>query len=172
MKGIIYIPTIQTAKLTLILGLNTRACSILFMYYFALNCTTFADTVNFIHVSSSFTIQLISQRGEQLLSALTLQTRRPLLPSCSLCTLVIPPFQMTMTYWVFGPEVVANLTLGPHYFLKHVPTLKWLVCAKNAAEQGDSSLCEGRDGQRGVEKQLRCWLLTIKTFPSTNRAFI
>lgn len=67
------------------------------------------------------------------------------------CTLVIPPFQMTMTYWVFGPEVVANLTLGLHYFLKHVPTLKWLVCAKNAAEQGDSSLCEGRDGQRGVE---------------------
>lgn len=40
-------------------------------------------------------------------------------------------------HWVFGPVLVANLTVGSLYFLKYVPTLKLLGCAKNTAEQGD-----------------------------------
>lgn len=125
------------------------------------------------YTSPCFALQLVLQTGEQLLSAITPQTRPPLPPSCSSFTPVIPPFQMTMTYWVFGPEVVANLTLGPIIFLSmcqpsndlSVPRAQW-------SEKTLVSVWGERWSERGVEKQLRCWLLTIKTFPSTNTAAI
>lgn len=47
------------------------------------------------------------------------------------------------------------------------------LCQEHSGARRLSSLCEGeRHSERGVEKQLRCWLLTIKTFPSTNRVAI
>lgn len=108
------------------------------MQHFTLNLNIYSS----LFISFYFTVNM--WRFEQLFSATSPQTSQPLPLSYSLSSLVIPPFQMTVTYWVFGHEVVANLTLGPHYFLKHVPTLKWLVCAKNAAKHGDLSLCEGK----------------------------
>ena len=79
---------------------------------------------------------------------------------------------MTLTYWVLGPEAVANLTLGPIIFISmcqpsndlSVPGVQWskesLVCVRE------------RWSEKGVEKQRRCWLKSINTFPSTNTAFI
>lgn len=88
------------------------------MQHFTLNLNIYSS----LFISFYFAVNM--WRFEQLFSATSPQTSQPLLLSYSLSSLVIPPFQMTVTYWVFGHEVVANLTLGPHYFLKHVPTLK------------------------------------------------
>lgn len=122
-------------------------------------------------ISPFLALQLIPQTGEQLLSAIIPQTRQPLPPSLS--TLVIPLFQMTMTYWVFGPEVVANLTLGPFIFLSMCqPSNDLSVPRAQRSKETLVSVWGERWSERGVEKQLRCWLLTIKTFPSTNRAAI
>lgn len=146
------------------------------MYCFALNYRTFADTESSLYISLLYIFLLyftlnITDRWTAPLSYNSINKTASLsllffIHSCN------SPISNDHDILSFGPEHVANLILGPHYFLKHVPTLKWLVCAKNAAAQGGSSLWEGRDGRWVVEKQLRCWLLTIKTFPSTNRAFI
>lgn len=106
------------------------------------------------------------------------QTSLPLPPSLLFIHSCYSPFQNDHDLLSFWSRSCCKLDFGAYYFLKHVPTLKWLVCAKSAVELGDSRLCvrgerwSERERERGVEKQLRCWLLGIKTFPSTNRAAI
>lgn len=83
------------------------------------------------------------------------------------------PFQMTMTYWVFGPEVVASFTLGPIIFLSMCQPSNYLsVPRAQWSKETLVSVWGERWSERGVEKQRRCWLQSIKTFPSTNRVAI
>lgn len=41
----------------------------------------------------------------------------------------------------FWSRSCCKFHFGAYYFLKHVPTLKWPVCAKSAVKHGDSRLC-------------------------------
>lgn len=73
----------------------------------------------------------------------------------------------------FWSRSCCKLDFRAYYFLKHVPTLKLLVCAKSAVEHGDSCLCVmGEMVRERYGKIARCWLQSIKTFLSTNRGTI
>lgn len=77
--------------------------------------------------------------------------------------LVIPSFEMTVTYWGFGPGAVANMTFGPIILLSMCqPSNDFPVPRAQWSEEPLVSVREERwFGERGVEKQRRCWLLSI-----------
>ena len=146
-KGKITSNSCPSARMTKILRLSIHNIYIQYIIYVRFCCGLKLcwHKVNLLQSSMVYLPPLLYSLYRRRLNGISRHnsTNRTVSPAafCCLSSLVILPILNDHDLLSFCSRSCCKHEFGAYYFLKHVPTLKWLVCAKCAVERGDSRLC-------------------------------